>query len=150
MIVDMLTNLDQYRPLDERLAFVRSYIHSGQYRELAPLTPTQVAPGVSAIILLYDTVPDDEKHFEYHKHCIDVQYLIEGEERILFSQDPSPRVASQYNAEKDMALADADEACAIPMVPGRVVLFLPEELHKPGCVAMASAPCRKLVLKLQV
>ncbi|MFC4307093.1 YhcH/YjgK/YiaL family protein [Cohnella boryungensis] len=99
-----------------------------------------------------ETAPKAEKKLESHRRYLDIQWLIEGEERIGYTRkSASHAVCEDELANKDYALYDdpADEM-ELTMKPGTFAIFFPEDLHRPGVCGEAPARIKKAVVKVDL
>lgn len=94
---------------------------------------------------------------EAHRRYIDIQFTVEGAERIGWSELASCRAGSQgYDAERDLEFFEGKPARWIDVPPGHFAVFFPEDAHAPLAgrgavhkvvvkVAVAAPPGKKLV-----
>lgn len=95
----------------------------------------------------YETVAENSKQFEVHAKYADVQIIWEGKETIAYS---SEKFAGTVDAESDYAACDAVSCEKVTLVPGIAAIYLPGELHKPGCaVDGVSERVKKVVFKVK-
>lgn len=89
-------------------------------------------------VMHFTTQSPEQKKAELHQQYIDIQMLLSGEERILFGMTDSARQCEEVHIEDDYQLCSqiADEQ-AMVLKPGKFVIFMPGEPHKPGCVVQA-------------
>lgn len=101
-------------------------------------------------VMQFVTQPPQEKKAELHERYIDIQLLLSGEERILFGIADSARQCEEMHVEDDYQLCSqiADEQ-SIVLKPGRFVIFMPGEPHKPGCVVEEPVEIKKAVIKVR-
>lgn len=101
-------------------------------------------------IMQFATQSPEQKKAELHREYIDIQVLLSGEERILFGMTDSARQCKEMHVEDDYQLCSqiADEQ-AMVLKPGRFVIFMPGEPHKPGCVVQAPMDIKKVVIKVR-
>ena len=106
---------------------------------------------VFALVQAYETGPATEKRFESHRAHLDVQYVAEGEERILHAPIRLLEVAEAYDREQDLAFyAEPREASSVLVRPGDFAVLLPGDGHKPGCMAGGRHGVKKVVVKVKV
>ncbi|MBJ3591943.1 YhcH/YjgK/YiaL family protein [Salmonella enterica subsp. enterica serovar Saintpaul] len=120
--------------------------------------PQEKTPGRYALqgdnifmnVMQFATQSPEQKKAELHQQYIDIQVLLSGEERILFGLSDSARQCEEMHVEDDYQLCSqiADEQ-AIVLTPGRFVIFMPREPHKPGCVVQAPMDIKKVVIKVR-
>ena len=101
-------------------------------------------------VMQFATQSREQKKAELHREYIDIQVLLSGEERILFGMTDSARQCEEMHVEDDYQLCSqiADEQ-AMVLKPGRFVIFMPGEPHKPGCVVQAPMDIKKVVIKVR-
>ena len=148
MIYTCLEMLESYSPLEPRLPEVCAFIHWRGYEALTPGKAESIAPGITTVLLEYETVSPETKFFELHQRCTDLQFLLSGEETIHFARKAGA-VVRPYREENDDLLAEAVQDAVLQMDAGMVCVFFAQELHKPGLTA--HAPCKncKLVVKIR-
>lgn len=95
----------------------------------------------------YETVAENSKQFEVHAKYADVQIIWEGKEDIVFSEE---KFAGTVDAESDYAACDGVACEKVTLVPGIAAIYLPGELHKPGCaVSGVSERVKKITFKVK-
>ncbi|EPO5276000.1 N-acetylneuraminate anomerase [Citrobacter braakii] len=101
-------------------------------------------------VMQFATQSPEQKKAELHREYIDIQVLLSGEERILFGMTDSARQCEEMHVEDDYQLCSqiADEQ-AMVLKPGKFVIFMPGEPHKPGCVVQAPMDIKKVVIKVR-
>ena len=108
-----------------------------------------------AMVQNYDSKPtvylDDEKavRMEAHKIYTDVQYLIEGEEKILYTDVDGLEEVQAYNPEKDVLFYAAKWYEEVRYGAGEAVILPPSDAHAPGLAIDGSKPVKKIVLKIK-
>ena len=115
--------------------------------------PQEKAPGryelqgdnIFMNVMTFNTQSPVEKKAELHEQYIDIQLLLNGEERILFGMAGTAR-----QCEDDYQLCSAIEnEQAIILKPGMFAVFMPGEPHKPGCVVGEPGEIKKVVVKVK-
>ena len=106
---------------------------------------------VFALVSTYDTGPATEKRFEAHRRHIDVQYVAEGEERILHAPLDGLAVETPYDEAADIVFfADPKASSSLLLRAGGVAILHPDDAHKPGCMAGGRTRIRKVVVKVRI
>lgn len=106
---------------------------------------------VYANVMDYQTEDASNKQAEVHLDYIDIQALIMGTEEICFGDSVNwKQIDGDYQSEGDYALLDnIDNQQSMRLRPGVGMIFLPGEVHKPGCSINAkSENVRKVVVKV--
>ncbi|MDN8551764.1 N-acetylneuraminate anomerase [Citrobacter werkmanii] len=101
-------------------------------------------------VMQFTTQSPEHKKAELHQQYIDIQMLLSGEERILFGMTDSARQCEEMHIEDDYQLCSqiADEQ-AMVLKPGKFVIFMPGEPHKPGCAVEEPGEIKKVVIKVR-
>lgn len=150
MILDELRNAAMYRSLGPGVAAALDYLASTDFR--AVLLGRQELDGqrLFASLARYSTKPASDARWEAHRRYLDVQYVVDGEERIGWTPiAPELPIVEPYSAEKDLIFFDA----AGPLVelrPGRFAIFAPHDVHAPGLHVLPKEVCEvfKVVVKV--
>lgn len=105
-----------------------------------------------ALVQRYQTAPVAEKRMEAHRKYIDIQYLVEGQEIIHVAHPETQTVSEEYNPETDALFYEGrKDLVEIPLQAGHLVVFFPEDAHRPGCQSGGTpAPVTKVVIKIPV
>ncbi|EIG1354390.1 YhcH/YjgK/YiaL family protein [Escherichia coli] len=120
--------------------------------------PQEKAPGryelqgdnIFMNVMTFNTQSPVEKKAELHEQYIDIQLLLNGEERILFGTAGTARQCEEFHHEDDYQLCSAIEnEQAIILKPGMFAVFMLGEPHKPGCVVGEPDEIKKVVVKVK-
>ena len=103
--------------------------------------------GVYVTVSSYETRKDGV--YEAHRKYIDIQYLLEGAERIDIADLAQLRITQDYAEETDCLLGLADGKPYL-LQAGQFLLLFPEEVHRPGMEAGAACTVKKAVIKVPV
>ncbi|HEX8274558.1 MAG TPA: YhcH/YjgK/YiaL family protein [Longimicrobiaceae bacterium] len=149
MILDSLAGFDD-AGLPDGVRAALDYL-----RGFDPATPDGRYPvrgeEVFALVQTYETGPATEKRFESHRAHLDVQYVAEGEERILHAPTRLLEVADPYDPATDLAFYADPRACSSLLLrAGDLAVLLPGDGHKPGCMAGGRHRVRKVVVKVRI
>jgi biofilm protein TabA len=110
---------------------------------------------IFALVQEPETAPQERRRFELHNEYIDIQLLLEGEEKQLYAS------AIEAGAEAGMLedkLKESDIAFygtppiynEIVLRPGEYAVYMPRELHCPCCsLGTAGGKIRKIVFKIR-
>lgn len=87
------------------------------------------------LIQRYNTRSFEESKVETHGNFADLQMLLAGREEIGYADVAGLPCLSEYNAEGDYALFEAqkEQMTFMTLNPGNFTIFLPGEGHMPGC-----------------
>lgn len=98
------------------------------------------------------TKPFAETRPEVHRQYIDVQFLVRGQEKIGVASDTGNNgVAEDLLAERDLLFCKTMEnESTLTMTPGSFAVFLPTDVHRPGCAFDQPEAIRKVVVKVRL
>ena len=150
MILDTLGNASTYEKLHS--SFTRAFAWLASYD---PTTPDgRYAIGddsLIAIVQRYDTAPAESKKWETHRVHGDIQYLVEGAERIGYAERATLTVKTPYNPEKDAEFyqAPTGSSTLLELNAGSFAIFLPWDGHQPGVMVDSPATVHKVVIKFR-
>jgi uncharacterized protein, YhcH/YjgK/YiaL family len=152
VILDQLSHASRYHTLGPRFA--------AGLRWLATFDPATAdgrydidADDVYALVQSYSTVASAEKKYESHRAYADIQFIVSGEESIHYAPTETLTAVTDYDATKDFTLyRDPAPTNATPLAlnPNSFAIFLPHDGHKPGCIASAPSPIKKVVIKVRL
>ena len=93
-------------------------------------------------------MPTDASLMEAHEKYIDVQVLINGEEKILYADKTGLPLAVDYDAQKEAAFYGFNEADAVIYHTGEAVILDTAEAHLPCCCVNEPQSVKKAVMKI--
>ena len=151
MIFDHLKNSTVYEschPLfSQAFAFIERAI-----REELPVGRYEInGERLYAIVQEYDTKDPAICRLEGHRRYIDIQVILSGRERMGVLEASRTEAVTEYDFEKDFAFfSDAEAETVLDVAGGEFAIFYPHDIHRPGMASGASAPIRKIVVKVAV
>ncbi len=151
MIYDRLSNLKQYGPLPYGIPKAVDYLLWTDFSRVPEGRFELDGDRLVAIVQRYATRPLVEAEWEVHRRYADVQYIVEGAERMGHALlDPRLPVKQPYDERQDAALLDA-HGSFFRVAAGEVAIFLPHDVHAP-CLAINDhiGQVRKVVVKCRV
>jgi biofilm protein TabA len=150
MILDTLSAAMQYEGLGPGIALGLAYV-----RDFDPETADGRHPlsgdDLFALVQSYETGPATDKQFEAHREYLDIQYVAEGTERILYAPVEGLRVSTPYSEAGDVLFfEEPGVSSSLLLRPGEFAIFFPGDAHKPGCMAGGRERVKKVVIKVRV
>jgi YhcH/YjgK/YiaL family protein len=99
-----------------------------------------------------NTRPFADTHAEVHRRYIDVQFLVHGCEKIGVASDTGNNLVDRDKlVEHDLLLyTSMENESTLTMTPGCFAIFLPTDVHRPGCAVDQPLAIRKVVVKVSV
>lgn len=149
MIYDRITNINTYKGLSPDIYEVLKFL-----RQVSPdiaVGTHQINPRVKAIVSEYETKQVNEYGYEAHKKNIDIQYLLQGEERIACMPIEKLTETEPYSEAKDAAFYAAEGVRAQEMTMGHgfFAIFFPQDAHMPQLCVAEPMMVKKVVIKVE-
>lgn len=110
-----------------------------------------VIEGLPVCIQTYVSKNEEEKKFEAHQRCVDIQFMVDGKEIIYWSKTDGLEVCVPYSEVRDhMSLAAPEDggACPIYLKKGYFAVFFPGDAHKTQCKWGENEKVVKIIMKL--
>ncbi|AJA48776.1 hypothetical protein CPAST_c27090 [Clostridium pasteurianum DSM 525 = ATCC 6013] len=87
---------------------------------------------------------------EVHKKYIDVQFSVEGKEKIGFARDTgNNKITEDLLDEKDIKFYEnAENEIDLIMKPGNFAVLFPNDVHRPACSVGTPESIRKVIVKV--
>ena len=102
-----------------------------------------------AMVQEYDS--KTEAKMEVHDKYIDLQFIVFGEEKMLWAPREELAVITPFPDGKDTEiLEEGSRPATLILRAGEFAIFYPTDAHKPGLAVDAPAPVKKIVLKIKV
>jgi YhcH/YjgK/YiaL family protein len=104
-----------------------------------------------ALVSEYLTKNPETTDFEAHRKYIDIQYVISGREIMNIAPLSTLKdLIHPYDDTKDIEFLSVSKLVSCKADQSNFFMFFPEDAHRPGLRDGASAPVRKVVIKLRV
>ena len=99
----------------------------------------------------YEAFEDGKSLFESHRKYVDIQWIIEGNERLYINDICHLEPAEDYNEERDVIHYKENECpTSVLLTRGSCVVLLPKDAHKPGVAFEKQCVVKKIVGKLLI
>lgn len=95
----------------------------------------------------YETKEIEKTEWEAHKKYIDIQLLLEGEEKIGYTHPEFLKITQEYKAEKDIMFFNGTGEY-FTLKPGFFAIFFPHDAHRPGLISTSKMKVKKVVVKV--
>ena len=101
MILDELRNASLYHSISPRMAQALDFLQKTDFARLPPGKHPVDGENVFALVQQLETKPKKGAFWEAHRRYVDVQYLVEGAERMGRADVATLTPATEYDAAKD-------------------------------------------------
>lgn len=149
MIYDKIDNLETYVGISDDIRLGLDFLK--QVKPDTAVGTYQINHRVKAIISEYDTKIENEKGYEAHNKCIDIQYLLTGFERIACLPIDKLTETKPYTEEKDVAFYKANtRPLEMTIGDGFFAIFFPQDGHMPQLCVDKPTKVKKVVIKVKI
>lgn len=153
MIKDNLEHLAYYNYLHPDIKKGLKYVRDTNFDELENGRYDIKEGKIYAIIQEYETKPESEGKYEAHKKCVDIQFMIKGEEKMGAGNIEGFEEAIPYDEEKDIIFLDPkaekkDNNRILHVREKEFAIFYPQDAHMPSLAVDSPSPVRKVVVKV--
>lgn len=146
MIIDHIENAALYTGISPKIERCLQYIASTGLKQTAPFKGELEGTGITLSLSEYETQAAEERDWEAHDRCIDIQYVVCGKEymgyanraQMTFVKKTDGRDHLVYSGEGAKFLVE--ESC--------FAIFFPQDVHKPRLNADGVQNTKKLVCKI--
>jgi biofilm protein TabA len=135
--------------------FVQAGMEAIRSRGLDALEPGKYEiQGELMFALVQETAtrPASQQRFESHAIYADIQYLVDGEEKIGVARlSPHIRATENRLETDDIAFydnLDNEPVSELALKPGMFAVFFPADLHRPCCCVNGEGKVKKIVIKI--
>jgi YhcH/YjgK/YiaL family protein len=151
MIFDELENLEKYSCVP-KIGQIAKYLKETDVFKLETGDKEIEGRDLYVKALKYFPKKAEENKFEIHKKYADVQIMFKGTEKMQTTNRQNLIKLKGYDEKRELEFFDAEKDISdIVIRAGEFIIFLPQDVHKPGCLYQASdEPVLKLVFKIKM
>jgi len=152
MVLDVIENAPFYYKLGPGIEKALKYLQETDLQHLPPGKYEIDGDRIFAVVQQFDLKLRGEAQWKAHRRYVDVQYVVEGRERIFYAYAPDMTVQQEYDDAADCELlsgsGNTQERAA-----GTFAIFGPDDAHKTGTFVENPQPVKtikKVVVKVAV
>jgi YhcH/YjgK/YiaL family protein len=146
MVVDQLARASRYEKLHPLFAQAFAFLQAGGLSALPDGQHAILEDRLFAIIARGQGRGREQSPLEHHRRYIDIQYVVAGGDEIgWLPTSECRRMASPYEADKDIGFFHDRPATWLILPPGHFAVFFPEDAHAP---LAGQGPVHKAVIKV--
>ena len=144
MIKDYLKNAKIYYNLSENLKKGFEWLEKTNLKKLSDGKYEIEGNQVYASVQTYET--KDDANYESHRKYIDIQYMINGVEKVGVTDLANCKTCIEYDNERDLEFytINSDEEY-IELAEGQFIVLYPNDAHKPSITKNKKALLKKLL-----
>lgn len=150
MILDQLEKLDCYRGLSKNLDRAIDFLKMSNMKALSDGSHQVDSDRVLANVMTYETKPLVEGKFEAHRKYIDIQVVLEGEERCDCAPLSAMAESGCFDADKDIGFYTGPRQTSTRLATTNFAIFFPQDAHMPSLNLGEKRTIRKVVMKVAV
>jgi YhcH/YjgK/YiaL family protein len=151
MLFESLANADRHTELPAAVLEAIAYLKRTDFSKLTEGRHEVEGDRIFAIVQKLDAKPQSAAKWEAHRKYIDVQYVLEGVERMGWREffEGMP-IETPYDETKDFMLY-ATDGKFFDVPAGSLAVFFPKDVHAP-CLSAIDTPThvRKVIMKCRV
>lgn len=149
MILDKFENREKYININP--LFARAFMFIEEYLQAPIETGVYEIIGRDLFAVVQKYTTKERGFYEAHNKYIDIQYMVEGTEKIHCESRENLKVVQEYDDKKDFLLLD-DNTCSegVAFTKNQLAIFFPEDAHKPGMKNENIEHVEKIVLKVKI
>jgi YhcH/YjgK/YiaL family protein len=151
MIKDNLLHIDYYNYLAPGIYWGLKYLKDTDFSTMENGKYEIKEGKVWAIVQDYNSKPESEGKFEAHRKFVDIQFIVEGEEKIGVGNLEEFEEATQYDEEKDIIFLNPKEDAKVEfkkVIAGEYMILMPKDVHMPSIAVESTGFVKKVVLKV--
>ena len=148
MIIDHISNAGHYAALGPRFKQAFDFLRTTDLNALEQGRYPLAGDALFALVQNYNTKAPSEGFWEAHRRYIDLQFVLQGTERIGYAPLHRMKLES-HDEQRDLSVLHG-EGDFLTLTDGCFMLLWPEDTHMPGLQTDRSGPVRKIVFKIAV
>ena len=151
MILDKLQNKDLYLNINDNLKKAFEFLENPNLGTLEDGKYEIDSDNVFALVQSYSPRNPENNRWESHESYLDIQYIVHGDETILWAPIEQLIVEEEYSTEKDATFYKDNSYCtSLNLEKNYFCLLFPEDGHKPGCIFHTTSQIKKVVVKIKI
>ena len=151
MIVCTIEHLARYESVHPRFAKAIAFLKDTNFSAMEVGKIEIDGSDLYALVQRYETVNESEKKWESHEKYMDIQYVASGSEILGWAAKGTLTTNTEYNQDKDIIFyQDSSVYSPVLLEAGSLAILMPEDLHKPGCIAGKPEAVTKIVIKIKI
>ena len=149
MIKDYLKNASTYYNLSENLKTGFRWLETTDLKNIKDGKYEIDGSKVYASVQTYET--KENADYESHRNYIDIQYMIDGCEKIGVTDINNCSIHIDYDKERDLEFYNINcEEEYLELNEGQFVVLFPHDSHKPSITKACRRTVKKVVVKVAI
>ncbi len=151
MIIDKLENAHIYYSFSGNMKEALELIEKTDFSEFEDGRHTVKGDEIYFNLQTYPTKEEKTTPWEIHRTYTDIQFMIDGEEKMGWSNIENFKQNGEFDNDKDIAFGTVKENSEeFIKVPNKYfVIFTPQDAHKPALQSGTQKTVRKVIVKVK-
>ncbi|MBE7707560.1 MAG: DUF386 domain-containing protein [Cyanobacteria bacterium SIG27] len=151
MIYDKLSNCEQYFALGEKFKKAFNFLKNTDFTSIEDGSYEIDGKDFYVNIQSLQTKPIEEKKWEVHRKYIDIQYVINGKEKMGYGiLEDFKEVITPYDDKKDVEFLNGEKFNFVDVEENNFVIFYPNDVHAPMLACDEMMDIRKVIVKIKI
>lgn len=152
MIIGKLGEATEEKYLPEPLQIGLQALRNQDWMEMPPGRHEVRGEDIFILLSDYETEEWERRKPESHNDYLDIQYVVDGRERIGWSiMADTCTVEEDCRPERDLVYyRSVGNETLVLMEQGMFAILFPEDVHRPGCTVLDTEKVRKAVVKIRL
>lgn len=149
MITDQLKNAHLYYGMSKKIAIALKFLEENNLSMMSSGRYVVDGDDIFALFQSYMTKDVSEGKWEAHRRYIDVQFVLQGKEKMGYTSLEKMETIQDYDEDTDVVFFEGNgNFFTVPA--GYFTIFFPEDVHMPGISVDTPEPVKKFVVKIKI
>lgn len=149
MLKDNIKNCEKYYKLNEKFEKAFEFLKTADFSKEGKIEID--GDNIYASVQSYQTKEPAQCRYEAHRKYIDIQYIVEGKEKIGCIDICDTTDLELYDKEHDVVfLEKKGKENILCLMKGNFVIFYPNDAHKPCMKSTSKTRVLKTVIKIKI
>ncbi|WP_171011347.1 YhcH/YjgK/YiaL family protein [Haloimpatiens lingqiaonensis] len=150
MIIDRINNMELYGEAESNISKALKFMKEHDFSKDEKGVHKVDGDNLYYVVAEYQTKDLEKGFWESHKKYIDVHYMLNGQEKLLYSNFKNMEIEKDYNENDDAYILKGDSEGEVTIKEGTFVLCYPEDVHMTGIKVKDSEDIRKIIFKIAI
>lgn len=149
MILDKVKNLKEYLSTIKYGKEIIEFLEKTDFDNL-PLGKTQIVGEELFVNYVSYTTEKTSGDFEAHRFYVDLQLIIDGEERIDYANLSECKTTKPFNKDGDYELFSCENFSSLYLNKNDFAIFFPQDAHRPSIIGRKPSLVKKAIFKIKI
>lgn len=150
MILDNIKNAHLYYENSTKIGKALNYMKEKDFSKEEKGVHEVEGKELYYVVAEYDTKDLEKGFWESHKKYIDIHYMLNGQEKLMYANFENVEIEKDYNENDDAYILKGESEGEVVLKEGCFMLCFPEDVHMTGIKVNSSEPIRKIIFKVAI